>query len=399
MAASRFGRYNQRVTPTEVPPASSHPEVWRRIAGTCEAAAVLAWLLLVLCEQYRVAWLRDSELTLDAMFLVSVAGALIARRVARRGRVVLYRAAFVIVATVLALIGAEYAARADFRHAQTSGDARDFIAHRGGRPAERANSFGFREREIPPKTPGRFRIVVVGDSFTWGPGLDEEERFSNVIGQSLGPRYEVFNFGRPGNNMPEHLGVLIHALTVSPDFVLLQLYPNDFETRQMARPRPYPLLPGRIDGKLMESSLLYDLADVQWWRLQEFLGICESYQHYMSRNLRDPDAPNAQTAFGQLKDFFVRARAAGVPAGVVFFPRLSSLGPYGKTYPFGYLHDRVRQLCADERLPCVDLLGIFSTFRDQRALWVGRIDDHPNAMANRRAAGEIQQGFAALWQF
>ena len=30
--------------------------------------------------------------------------------------------------------------------------------------------------------------------------------------------------------MPEHLQVLERALVVSPDFVLLQLYINDFET-------------------------------------------------------------------------------------------------------------------------------------------------------------------------
>jgi hypothetical protein len=102
---------------------------------------------------------------------------------------------------------------------------------------------------------------------------------------------------------------------------------------------------------------------------------------------------------GQLKEFFTRTRAAGVKAGVVFFPRLSSLGPNGKTYPFGYLHDRVRKICADEKAPCLDLLALYSTFADPRTLWVNRLDDHPNAMASQRAAVEIEQAFVGAWRF
>src|SRR5713101_8574157 len=240
-----------------------------------------------------------------------------------------------------ALVVAELAVRFVFRNATSSGNAGDYIAHRGGGPQISVNSLGFREREVGPKNPNRYRIAVVGDSFTWGQGIEERERFSNVLEQLLGPRYEVFNFGLRGDNMPEHLGVLERALAVSPDFVLLQLYINDFETRSMERPRSYPLLPGSLDRTLEESSLLYGLMQGEWARLQEMTGISESYVHYMDRNLRDPDTPNAREAFGQLREFFERAHAAGVRAGAVLFPETDALGPNGTTYPFAYLHDGV----------------------------------------------------------
>ena len=38
------------------------------------------------------------------------------------------------------------------------------------------NQLGFREREFDiPKPPGAFRVMVLGDSFTWGAGLSTEE--------------------------------------------------------------------------------------------------------------------------------------------------------------------------------------------------------------------------------
>lgn len=314
----------------------------------------------------------------------------------RAGRILL-RLALVVIVTALALIGAEYLARFQFHRAQSSGRAGDFIARHAAGPALRSNSLGFREREIPPKSRDRYRIVVAGDSFTWGQGVEERERFSNLLEEFLEPRYEVFNFGRPGNNMPEHLEVLTQALTVSPDFVLLQIYINDFETASMQRPQAYPLLPASIERKIEGSSLVYDMARTEWTTIQEKVGLTESYVHYMERNLRDPNAPNAKQAYGQLREFFARARAAGVPAGGVLFPAPDALGPNGRSYPFGYLHEGVRRVCADENVRCLDLLPRFSTFRDPRTMWVSPFDAHPNAVAHRKAAMEILQTFSSVW--
>src|SRR5262249_13532460 len=147
---------------------------------------VLAGLLFVLRYQYRVAWLQPYEIGLDELFVAAVAGALLARGVARYGRVVLYRTVLLAFAVGIALVLGEYAARLQFRHAKSSGKAGDYFAHNVEGPAVRLNSLGFREREIPPKTAGRYRIAVVGDSFTWGQGIEEADRYSNLIEKFLG---------------------------------------------------------------------------------------------------------------------------------------------------------------------------------------------------------------------
>jgi GDSL-like Lipase/Acylhydrolase family len=383
--------------------APSERRAWRRVATGCEAAAVLAWLLLVLRDQYGVVSLQPyNQVTFDELFLAAIAGAGIARALARRsaaeGRAFALRLVLLAGMTALALVSAEYLARFQFRRAHTSQNAGDFIARRGGWSPGPSNSLGFREREIPPKSAARYRIVVVGDSFTWGQGIERAERFSDLLGQFLGPRFEVFNFGLPGDKMAGHVTRLTQALAVSPDFVLLQLYPNDFETPQMVRPRPYPLLPQPLGSRLERSSLLYQLGSGLWAHVQELAGVCESYTRYMERNLHDPDAPAAREASGQLHEFFVRARAAGVPAGGVLFPATDAFGPNGTGYPFGYLHDAVRHACTDEDVSCLDLFQLFTTFPDPKAVWVGPFDAHPNAMANRRVAYEILNAFGSAWQ-
>ena len=191
---------------------------------------------------------------------------------------------------------------------------------------------------------------------------------------------------------------LDRALSVSPDFILLEIYTNDFETAEMVRPRSYPLLPPSLDSRLRQTSLFYVLVEHLWVNVQEILGISESYAHYMARNLEDPQAPNARKAYGQLHEFFYRARLAGVPAGAVLFPATDELGPHGTAYPFAYLHRGVQETCAAEWVPCLDLLPMFSRFADPQVTWVSPVDAHPNAMANRRAAYEILRAFGSVWQ-
>ena len=297
----------------------------------------------------------------------------------------------------LMLVASEYALRYWYRHVRSSGNAGDYFAQ-ANRPAVTVNRYGYRDREVGPKDPNRYRIAVIGDSFTWGQGIEARERFTNLVEDALGPGFEVLNLGIPGNDMPQHLDVLAQALIAQPDFILLQLFINDFETAGMQRPRPHPLISESAASGWGRSSVLYDLVNAQWVRAQEATGLSESYVHYLERNLRDPDAPNARIAFGMLREFLEKAKAARVPAGLVLFPMTDAMGPNGANYPVGFIHDRVRQIAADERVPYLDLLPAFSTYADPKSLWVSPFDAHPNAVANKRAAEEILRRFGSVWR-
>lgn len=374
-------------------PVDLAPTSDRRVPGWISTGSILAvvaaWLALVLHYQYQVAWLGEHVLACDALFVAGSAGIVLTRSVERWGgarvRPVVLRLVFSIAVLAGTLVAAEFAARFVFRRALARPE-----------PHVSFNSLGFREREIEPKNANRYRIAVIGDSFTFGQGIEARDRFSNVIQGVLGPHYEVLNFGLPGDDMPAHLDKLDKVLKLSPDFVLLQLYKNDFETATMIRPRAYPLLPADQDRRMARSSLIYRLLLARWVQFQELVGLIDSYPDYMARHLSDPDSPDAREAFGMLRQFIDRARAAGVPVGAVLFPDPEGIDPNG--YPFAYLHDRVRSICAEGQIPYLDLLPAFSTFPDPRSMRVGPFDAHPNAKANERAAAEILRAFGPFWR-
>src|SRR5262249_11453656 len=67
------------------------------------------------------------------------------------------------------------------------------------------NKEGFRERELTPKAKNGYRVMVVGDSFTFGVGITDAERYSNRLETMLRERYpnvpiDVLNFSSGGNN-------------------------------------------------------------------------------------------------------------------------------------------------------------------------------------------------------
>ena len=295
------------------------------------------------------------------------------------------------------LVACEYALRFWYRNVRSSGNAGDYFAQ-ARHPQISTNRFGYRDRELGPKDPQRYRIAVIGDSFTWGQGVEASERFTNLLEGSLGSRYEVLNLGMPGHDMPQHLEVLDQVLTIQPDFVLLQLFINDFETADMQRPHPRPLISESAAEGWGRSSVLYDLANGGWATIQERTGLADSYVHYLDRNLRDPNAPNARIAFGMLRQFLEKAKAGGVPAGLVLFPMTDAMGPNGSNYPVGFIHERVRQIAAEARVPYLDLLPAFSTYADPKSLWVSPFDAHPNAIAHKRAADEILRRFGEIWR-
>jgi hypothetical protein len=91
-----------------------------------------------------------------------------------------------------------------------------------------ANSDGFRsERELggPDSRP---RILVVGDSFVFGSGVETTERFTEVL-EWLEPQWRVDNLGMTGWG----IDLMVRALEkfgakARPDVVILAVYTDDF---------------------------------------------------------------------------------------------------------------------------------------------------------------------------
>jgi lysophospholipase L1-like esterase len=97
----------------------------------------------------------------------------------------------------------------------------------------RTNAAGFRGGPLPgAKAPGTARVLVVGDSFTWGYGVAEDEAYPAVLGRLLAARtgraVEVVNLGIPGAGPLDYRWHLEHTgLALAPDVVVVGLFAND----------------------------------------------------------------------------------------------------------------------------------------------------------------------------
>ena len=113
----------------------------------------------------------------------------------------------------------------------------------------RINSLGFRDRrdyalEKPPNT---LRILVLGDSVTFGHGTLDDTTYPYLLEQRLrrwrpDVNWEVWNLGVPGYNTRQEL-VYLNEIgpRAQPDVVVVGFFKNDFEGGNAAQPPPSSL--------------------------------------------------------------------------------------------------------------------------------------------------------------
>lgn len=311
-----------------------------------------------------------------------------------------HRVLLSIVTLATATVAAEFTTRWLYRDVTTSANTGSYFTRRWLRTGPiQMNPAGFRGPTYSDaKRPGVYRIAVVGDSFTFGNGVRQQDRYTELMQTRLPAHLEVLNFGAGGANTPQHYARVVRVLgEVQPDFILLQWYVNDMEDDDTTgRPEFRSLVPFRsLHHWLSRRSALYDVANVPWAELQVALGVTRSYPEYLFTRLGDPNGNDALIDKRFLMGIIDACRTARVPLGVVLFPDTEM--PIDDTYRFAYLHDRVLNTCAERELSCVDLREDFAQVKDHRTLWASRLDHHPSARANAIAAERILHTFAATW--
>ena len=121
--------------------------------------------------------------------------------------------------------------------------AADYDGWFAGVPVQ-TNSLGFRDRReySLPKPPGTFRILVLGDSVTFGHGATFGTTYPYLLEQRLkrwqpAVRWEVWNLGVPGYNTRQELTYLQEVGPLyQPDLVIVGFYPNDFTGNEEQQP-------------------------------------------------------------------------------------------------------------------------------------------------------------------
>jgi lysophospholipase L1-like esterase len=93
----------------------------------------------------------------------------------------------------------------------------------------RVNAAGQRGALLDPSS-AKPRVLVLGDSYAFGFGVNDDETFPHRLGELLGGRADVLNFGVPGYDLVQEVALLrAKGLAYDPDVVVLSVHPNDFE--------------------------------------------------------------------------------------------------------------------------------------------------------------------------
>lgn len=110
---------------------------------------------------------------------------------------------------------------------------KDGIRYTWGHPVVN-NQYGFREEEfLSPKPAGTYRVMVLGDSLTWGAGLAPEQRYTDIVERMLNERvptkkFELLNFAVSGGPTTRERDILYEFKgVVQPDLIVIGYCAND----------------------------------------------------------------------------------------------------------------------------------------------------------------------------
>jgi lysophospholipase L1-like esterase len=247
------------------------------------------------------------------------------------------------------------------------------------------NEFGLRGPAISrQKSADIYRVICLGDSLTFGEGVEEEDAYPAVLQRLLSgseagglhQRVEVINAGVQAHDTVEEAALFESlASQLKPDAVTLGFFMNDamdfLETIRQNEAWTRAFEPSAI-GRM---SRLWGVAE----RVLAARRLEASYFDSIRRSFASPGWDRCRTALQAVDE---RCRRERIRLIVAVLPVLTRLD---EGYPFTEQHRQVVEACAGLGIECVDL---FEAFRgaDAASLWVHPTDHHPNREAHERIA-------------
>ncbi len=248
------------------------------------------------------------------------------------------------------------------------------------------NSHGLRDREYSEtKPPGVYRIMMLGDSTTFGWGVKEEDTAAKFLERKLNAnlpagydKVEVLNTG-VGNydTVQEVTYYETRGRAFHPDLVILVFFIND--------PEPVPI---ETKGFLIDRSYLIAFATNRFDGILRYAGLRPDWKQYYS-SLYDDNRPGFQACKEALKSLADSTRSDGVKVLVALLPELHQIN--GDSYPFKAAHQKIKDALAVDQVPVVELIDGLKDHGPEETLWVTRLDDHPDAKANDLISSQLQQ--------
>ncbi|MBW1766466.1 MAG: hypothetical protein JRJ65_05370 [Deltaproteobacteria bacterium] len=274
------------------------------------------------------------------------------------------------------------------------------------------NSSGFRDTECEiEKQPATSRIMVIGDSFTFGARVNQEDAYPKQLEEALNHlniRCEVINCGVIGHNMWQHYEILKRkVLPFHPDLIVLGLFVDDLSRSVSPREKSdeyhgiNPFEDRNLLGILEHSSLwnfLRNANAIYEYKYRYRRGY--SYMKTIDERKKEwgpsnPTNTNYKIMSGKaekkkyldfsdaLKEFVKLANTEGARVLVAMIPDSVQLNePHLQA-----VNLFVQQACKNYEIPFLDLTPILESEKDHRSLYLFPFDAH-NSPKGLRLIGQ-----------
>jgi len=271
----------------------------------------------------------------------------------------------------------------------------------------RENRLGLRDADYPADpAPGRRRVLVLGDSFTYGLGVaDDDAVFCALLERELDRAppagttgVDVLNGGIPGSLTTDWAALWQRAVPAfQPDVVLVVFFLRD-GTEMGTQLRYFDQIRELLDSGIHDRwpyrwCYLYRMFQDQ--RDRRTIGRAYAQQFHRAYRSEDPKVNRQwRVARRNLRRMRGWAEEQGITLALAVFPILVQLEDEAG-YPFREEERIIREFSEQLGLPTLDLLPAFLG-QDAPDLWVSAADQHPNAAGHRIAAAALLPFVRAL---
>lgn len=255
------------------------------------------------------------------------------------------------------------------------------------------NSMGLRDREYAPKQIDEIRILVQGDSYTFGFGVELEQSYSKVLERFLQQRFPqaqmaVINAGVVGYNTHHMLMTFPHLYAaLQPDMVLAtfiaanDVYENVVFTQQLQTALKTP------PGFWGHHSHAVRLLQQALWPVQFF--VANRHPRHVAYTLQ---------LLEQLRQTYARVQ---LPYVLLIIPARHQINPeahgmaklltaIGGEAILVWHNRRVSAYCQAQQFPCLDLSPSLVTQAAQAPVYF-MDDSHPNALGHQVIAAAVAE--------
>ena len=258
---------------------------------------------------------------------------------------------------------------------------------------------GLRGPAAPDPPPGQgLRVLCVGDSMTFGEGVDDEDTYPHqlerILAEKLQQPVRVYNAGVISLGQQEQKDVVREFVPkLQPDLVLLQFtVANDVTDNWRWKDQPGPLR-RRLDAcETLEHHILLINPLARWSRAYR-LGIWRWGRHAIKYRYMVEEGNLARSAklLVELRDLVREVAGRELPVGVLIAPSVVQVerGLAEALLRTERINEGIRSRLKAAGVPVLDLLPALRERADAGASLYIPVDRHWNAAGSRAVAEEL----------